>query len=244
MRKKWLFFLAPDGGDAGGGEGGAGGDGGTGGDGGAAGGSKSIFDNPDGGTGGDGGAAGGSKSIFDNPDGGNSPGDGGGNPAGDGSGNPADAGGGAGEVPENYEFNLGEGLTITDEQKTAFTAIAKDAKLSQAQADSLLKMHSEIINGYMHAAEDAVEKNIAECQKLGLTSQENLGFARTAVNTFGGSEAMQVLIDTGAINHPAVCKLFVTIGQLISEDKPADTHVGGGKGTPRAEDILFPNSKY
>ena len=215
MRKKWLFFLAPDGGDAGGGEGGAGGDGGT---------------------GGDGGAAGGSKSIFDNPDGGNPPGDGSGNPAGD--------GGGAGTVPENYEFNLGEGLTITDEQKTAFTAIAKDAKLSQAQADSLLKMHSEIINGYMHAAEDAVEKNIAECQKLGLTSQENLGFARTAVNTFGGSEAMQVLIDTGAINHPAVCKLFVTIGQLISEDKPADTHVGGGKGTPRAEDILFPNSKY
>lgn len=215
MRKKWLFFLAPDGGDAGGGEGGAGGDGGT---------------------GGDGGVAGGSKSIFDNPDGGNPPGDGGGNPAGD--------GGGAGTVPENYEFNLGEGLTITDEQKTAFTAIAKDAKLSQAQADSLLKMHSEIINGYMHAAEDAVEKNIAECEKLGLTSQENLGFARTAVDTFGGSEAMQVLIDTGAINHPAVCKLFVTIGQLISEDKPADTHVGGGKGTPRAEDILFPNSKY
>lgn len=212
MRKRWMFFLAPDGGDAGGGEGGAGGD-----------------------AGGEGGAAGGGKSIFDNPDGGNPPGDGSGNPAGD---------GGAGEVPENYEFNLGEGLTITDEQKTAFTAIAKDAKLSQAQADSLLKMHSEIINGYMHAAEDAVEKNIAECQKLGLTSQENLGFARTAVNTFGGSEAMQVLIDTGAINHPAVCKLFVTIGQLISEDKPADTHVGGGKGTPRAEDILFPNSKY
>lgn len=214
MRKKWLFFLAPDGGDAGGGEGGAGGDGSIGGDGGAAGGNKSVFDNPDGS--------------------GNASGDG--NPAGDGS--------GTGEVPENYEFNLGEGLTITDEQKTAFTVIAKDAKLTQAQADSLLKMHSEIINGYMHAAEDAVEKNIAECQKLGLTSQENLGFARTAVDTFGGSEAMQVLIDTGAINHPAVCKLFVTIGQLISEDKPADTHVGGGKGTPRAEDILFPNSKY
>ena len=215
MRKKWVFFLAPDGGDAGGGEGGAGGDGGT---------------------GGDGGVAGGSKSIFDNPDGGNPPGDGGGNPAGD--------GGGAGTVPENYEFNLGEGLTITDEQKTAFTAIAKDAKLSQAQADSLLKMHSEIINGYMHEAEEAIEKNIAECQKQGLITKENLGFAKAAVDTFGGSEAMQVLIDTGAINHPAVCKLFVTIGQLISEDKPADTHVGGGKGTPRAEDILFPNSKY
>lgn len=225
MRKKWLFFLAPDGGDAGGGEGGAGD------------GSGNPADDG-------GGAAGGSKSIFDNPDGGNPPGDGGGNPAGDGRGNPADDGGGAGTVPENYEFNLGEGLTITDEQKTAFTAIAKDAKLSQAQADSLLKMHSEIINGYMHEAEEAIEKNIAECQKQGLITKENLGFAKAAVDTFGGSEAMQVLIDTGAINHPAVCKLFVTIGQLISEDKPADTHIGGGKGTPRAEDILFPNSKY
>lgn len=214
MRKKWMFFLSPDGGDAGGGEGGAGADGGAGGDGGAAGGSKSVFDNPAGGS---------ADSGADNSAGGD---------------------GGAGTVPESYEFNLGEGLTITDEQKTAFTAIAKDAKLTQAQADSLLKMHSEIINGYMHSAEDAIEKNIAECQKLGLTSQENLGFAKTAVDTFGGSEAMQVLIDTGAINHPAVCKLFVTIGQLISEDKPADTHVGGGKGTPRAEDILFPNSKY
>lgn len=169
--------------------------------------------------------------------------DGGSNPPGDGSGNPA-GDGVAGEVPESYEFNLGEGLTITDEQKTAFTAIAKDAKLSQAQADSLLKMHSEIINGYMHEAEEAIEKNIAECQKQGTITKENLGFAKAAVDTFGGSEAMQVLIDTGAINHPAVCKLFVTIGQLISEDKPADTHVGGGKGTPRAEDILFPNSKY
>lgn len=216
MRKRWMLFLNADGGDAGGGEGGAGGDGSAGGDGGAADGSKSVFDNPDGS----------------------------GNASGDGNGNSAGDGNGAGEVPESYEFNLGEGLTITDEQKTAFTAIAKEAKLSQAQADSLLKMHSEIINGYMHSAEDAIEKNIAECQKLGLTTQENLGFAKIAVDTFGGSEAMQVLIDTGAINHPAVCKLFVTIGQLISEDKQADTHVGGGKGTPRAEDILFPNSKY
>ena len=207
MRKRWMFFMEPDGADAGGGDGGN---------------PKSIFDTgDDGGAGGDG--SGGSDTGGDGAAGGD---------------------GGAGTVPENYEFNLGEGLTITDEQKTAFTVIAKDAKLTQAQADSLLKMHSEIINGYMHSAEDAIEKNIAECQKQGLTTKENLGYAKAAVDMFGGSEAMQVLVDTGAINHPAVCKLFVTIGQLISEDKAADSHVGGGKGTPRAEDILFPNSKY
>nr|DAO81353.1 MAG TPA: putative protease [Caudoviricetes sp.] len=182
---------------------------------------------------------GGPKNIFNAGEGG-----GGDNPPAGGEGG-GDAGGGEGapQVPENYEFNLGEGLTITDEQKAAFTAIAKEAKLTQAQADGLLKMHSEILSGYMHEAEEAVEKNIAECQKLGLTTKENLGYAKAAVDMFGGSDAMQVLVDTGAINHPAVCKLFVNIGQLISEDNPLDSHVGGGK-TVRPEDVLFPNSKY
>ena len=190
-------------------------------------------------AGGEGAGDGEPKNIFNAGEG-----DGGDNPPAGGEGG-GDAGGGEGapQVPENYEFNLGEGLTITDEQKAAFTAIAKEAKLTQAQADGLLKMHSEILSGYMHEAEEAVEKNIAECQKLGLTTKENLGYAKAAVDMFGGSDAMQVLVDTGAINHPAVCKLFVNIGQLISEDNPLDSHVGGGK-TVRPEDVLFPNSKY
>lgn len=207
------FFMDADGADAGGGEAPP-----AGGEGAGDGSSKNIFNAGEGGEG-------------DNP------------PAGGEGGGDAGGGEGAPQVPESYEFNLGEGLTITDEQKAAFTAIAKEAKLTQAQADGLLKMHSEILSGYMHEAEEAVEKNIAECQKLGLTSKENLGYAKAAVDMFGGSDAMQVLVDTGAINHPAVCKLFVTIGQLISEDNPPDSHVGGGK-TVRPEDVLFPNSKY
>lgn len=220
-------FLGADGGDAGGGTGGSGaGDGDNGGSGscgdGAGTGQKSIFD----------GAAGDAGAGKEPP------------PSGEGAG--AGGGEGAPQVPESYEFNLGEGLTITDEQKTAFTAIAKEAKLTQAQADSLLKMHSEIINSYMHEAEAAIEKNIAECQKQGLVTKENLGYAKAAVDMFGGSEAMQALVDTGAINHPAVCRLFVTIGQLISEDKPPDTHVGGGKQMNQNElaNFMFPNSKY
>ena len=190
----------------------------------------------DGGAGDNGGAGDGNqnKSIFDA---------GAGDAGGGDNGGAGDNGGGEPQIPENYEFNLGEGLTITDEQKTAFTAIAKEAKLTQAQADSLLKMHSEIVNGYMHEAEEAIEKNIAECQKQGLITKENLGFAKAAVDTFGGSEAMNVLVQTGAINHPAVCKMCIEIGKLLGEDNPPDTHIGGGK-TVRPEDVLFPNSKY
>ena len=187
----------------------------------------------DGGAGDNGGAGDGdqNKSIFD---------------AGAGDAGGGDNGGGEPQIPENYEFNLGEGLTITDEQKTTFTAIAKEAKLTQAQADSLLKMHSEIVNGYMHQAEEAIEKNIDECKKQGLITKENLGFAKAAVDTFGGSEAMNVLVQTGAINHPAVCKMCIEIGKLLSEDNPPDTHIGGGKQKTQAEiaDILYKNSKY
>lgn len=200
-----------------------------------------FLDADGGGGGGDGGAGdttspdNSQKSIFDNP------GDAGSTDNGD-----AGGGGAEAQIPETYEFNLGEGLTITDEQKTAFTSIAKEAKLTQAQADSLLKMHSEIINGYMHQAEETIEKNIAECQKQGLTTKENLGYAKAAVDMFGGSEAMNVLVETGAINHPAVCKLFITVGQLISEDKSPDSHIGGGNTINQSQlaDILFPNSKY
>lgn len=218
---KPLFFLDTDGGDAGGGD--------NGGTGGSAGGEgtaqKSIFDGA--------GAAGDAGAGKEPP------------PSGEGAGAGGDED--APQVPESYEFNLGEGLTITDEQKAAFTTIAKEAKLTQGQADSLLKMHSEIINSYMHEAEAAIEKNIAECEKQGLTTKENLGYAKAAVDMFGGSEAMQALIDTGAINHPAVCKLFVTIGQLISEDKPPDTHIGSGDrqmNQTQLADMMFPNTKY
>ena len=57
-------------------------------------------------------------------------------------------------VPETYEFNLPEGLTISDEQKEAFSAVAKEAKMTQEQANSLLKMHADIVMEQQRQAED------------------------------------------------------------------------------------------
>ena len=53
---------------------------------------------------------------------------------------------------------------------------------------------------------------------------------------------MNVLVETGAINNPAVFKMAMEIGKLISEDAPPD---GGTPAAPKATaDMLFPNSKY
>ena len=145
-------------------------------------------------------------------------------------------------VPESYEFNLGEGLTITDELKGKFTEIAKGAKLTQEQANALIDMHSSILLDYMHQTEAKVNGWVDECQKAGYLSEENLGYAKSAINYFGGSDAMNALVETGAINHPAVFKMVMTIGQLIAEDAPPKGEPP--KGPKSSADILFPNSKY
>ena len=165
----------------------------------------------------------GQKSVFDVPGGGDN------NP-------PAPV------VPESYEFNLGEGLTITDELKGKFTEIAKGAKLTQEQANALIDMHSSILLDYMHQTEAKVNGWVDECQKAGYLSEENLGYAKSAINYFGGSDAMNALVETGAINHPAVFKMVMTIGQLIAEDAPPKGDPP--KGPKSSADILFPNSTY
>lgn len=146
-------------------------------------------------------------------------------------------------VPEEYAFNLGEGLTISDEQKTAFTAIAKEANMTQAQVDAVLKMHSDIMLDAIRQAEDQRNEWAKECGKQGLLTQQNIGYAKKCIETFGGSEAMQALVDTGAANHPAVQKMLQKIGALISEDNGA----GGDKPAQQQvsdADLMFPNSQY
>ena len=145
-------------------------------------------------------------------------------------------------VPEEYQFNLAEGLTISDELKGQFTEIAKGANLTQDQVDALLKMHCDTILDFTRQAENQANEWAVECEKQGLLKAENISLAKEAIAAFGGDEVMQVLVDTGAANHPAVMKMLQTIGGLIHEDKPVN-----GDNAPKQKDdadILFGNSKY
>ena len=145
-------------------------------------------------------------------------------------------------VPEEYAFNLAEGLTISDELKTKFTEVAKGANLTQDQVDALMKMHCDTILDYTRQAENQANDWAVECDKQGLLKPEKIALAKEAISVFGGDEVMTALIDTGAANHPAVMKMLQTIGELIHEDKPVS-----GETSNKAKDdigILFPNSKY
>lgn len=146
-------------------------------------------------------------------------------------------------VPEEYEFKLGEGLSISDALKERFTKVAKEASLSQEQVNALMDMHSETMMEVIQAGEKQASDWEAECKEQGLLTKEKLGYAVEALNVFGGDDAKRVLIETGAANHPAVMRMLQSIGELIHED----TNKEGDNKPQSKEDlgaILFANSKY
>lgn len=146
-------------------------------------------------------------------------------------------------VPDKYEFNLQEGLELSPELEADFTAIAKDAKLTQEQATKLIDLHSKVVLDVMHKQEEIVDGWTAECQKQGLISHENIAAAKLAVNTFGGGEAMQVLVNTGVGHHPAIQKMLQNIGGLLMEDQPPDGQAPKSKELGDAE-LFFPGGGF
>lgn len=150
--------------------------------------------------------------------------------------------GGAVEVPETYKFTLPEGLVLKDELQQQFTKIAHEAKLTQAQADRLIEMHCQQMLAMQQQAEETKNTWVNECTKQGLTKPENLRNAKLAVDTFGGGECMQALVESGVAYNPAVQRFLQNIGSLLQEDTAPDGKSAGGKSN--AEDLLFPNSKY
>lgn len=151
---------------------------------------------------------------------------------------------GEGEVniPETYKFTLPEGLVMRDDLQQQFTTIAHEAKLTQAQADKLIEMHCQQMLTMQQQAEETKNAWANDCAKQGLTKPEGLRAAKLAVDTFGGGECMQALVESGVAYNPAVQRFLQNIGSLLQEDTAPDGKSTGGKS--KAEDLLFPNSKY
>jgi len=131
---------------------------------------------------------------------------------------------------------------MNEELEGRFTAIAKEAGLTQAQADSLVQMHADIVTGIQQQAAQVKNEWAAECQKQGLSTPENLRAAKLTVDTFGGGEAMQALVESGVAFNPAVQKMLQSIGHLLQEDNAPDGKPAGENIS--AADLLFSNSKY
>jgi hypothetical protein len=147
------------------------------------------------------------------------------------------------EAPESYEFTMPEGVAVDKTAADEFTAIAKELKLNQADAQKVadvgVKMAQRQAEAHAQLVESWVESVKADKEIGGDKLAENLAVARKAIEAFGTPELKDVLNSTGFGNHPAVIKAFYKAGMAISEDR----FVSGSPKGPETDMAkkMFPN---
>jgi len=157
------------------------------------------------------------------------------------------------EIPEHYEFKLPEGMQLDQEGYSALEPILKEAKVAQEAAQKVIDLYiqrAEASRNADRAAYSEVVKSWTEQTKAdpeigGAKLAENLGLGAKVLNKFGTPAALDILKDSGLMNHPEVIRMFVKIGRVISEDKFIEPAPGASKVSNPAEEtaqILFPNS--
>lgn len=148
------------------------------------------------------------------------------------------------QVPEDYTLALPEGIKADEGLMRAFKATAKQAGLTQDQAQAVANVHAEFIKVQneqwareMTAAEDSLRKT------WGADFDTNLARAQRGLAVAAGDEApvlATILKATGMGNHPVVAKVGLYIDSLTADDKLVNGQPAGvGRS---AAQILFDKS--
>ena len=154
-------------------------------------------------------------------------------------------------APEAYtDFVLPEGVAIQPETLTELTALAKELNLPQEaaqrlvdlgakQATTLAEQRQTEVAGF---AEGWLEASKTDAEIGGAKLTESLSVAKRGLDAFGSPALRDLLDGSGLGNHPEFIRLFVKVGQAISEDK-IDTGHGAGGDRGSAEDRLYPSMR-
>ena len=146
-------------------------------------------------------------------------------------------------APESYDW----GETQLDSNVlTAFGDVAKELNLTQDAAKAVLDKMAPVMQARQADQIEAARTEWAEQSKAdkefgGEKLQENLGFAKKAMDQFATPELKTLLNESGLGNHPEVIRFFVKAGKAISEDKVV-TGAQGAATESYNPKRLYPNS--
>jgi hypothetical protein len=152
------------------------------------------------------------------------------------------------EAAEYTDFEVPKGVTLDADMLSEFVADAKERGLTQEQAQKDIDRAVALLT----KQQDALTQSILDTRKAwedatradndigGDALEENLGFAKTALETFGTPALVEVLNQTGFGNHPEFIRLLARVGDALGEDK----FVAGKTATPQrsSAQILYPNN--
>lgn len=148
---------------------------------------------------------------------------------------------------EYTDFTYPEGTVVDETIQDAFKTAAKEAGLTQAQAQHLTDMgglmRAKVMADHQAAQAqvytDWAEQSRSDKEFGGAKMDENLAIASKAINAFATPELKALLDSTGIGNHPEMIRAFYRAGKAMSEDNL----VPGGKGpaaTSSLADRLYP----
>ena len=150
---------------------------------------------------------------------------------------------GAAKVPESYEFKMPEGVELDSAAADEFSAIAKDAGLTQEQAQKVADVAASMVQRQAQAHADMVngwaEQAKADKEFGGDQFDANLGKAKAFLDKFASPAFKALLVQTGIGNHPEMIRFAVKGHAAISEDGFAANGRQGGATDPAKR--LFPN---
>lgn len=147
------------------------------------------------------------------------------------------------DLPEAYEFTMPDGVTMDAAAAEELGSIAKELKLSQADAQKFADVGAKMVQRQAEAHQALVQTWVdavkADKEIGGDKLNENLALARKTIDTFGTPELKAILNQSGMGNHPEIVKLAFKVGKAISDDG----FVRGGNTTPQlsAAEILYPS---
>lgn len=156
-------------------------------------------------------------------------------------------------APEQYEpFAMPEGMELDGEVFDEFQALAKEHNLPQAEAQKYADFGAKLVQKAQESTvqvmqehwQETVSKWVDEIKTDkdlgGDKLPETLAVARKVIDTFGGSELISVLEETGMTNNPELLRFVYRIGKATSDDT---FHTGkglSGGSEKTAAQILFP----
>jgi hypothetical protein len=142
-------------------------------------------------------------------------------------------------IPEKYELKVGEAFTLGQEYLDSFQAYAKEAKLSNEQAQQILDREAFALSEYSKKQEvefEGIKNKWIEDAKNdpeigGDSFKQNVELAQRALEKYSTPQFINELNSSGYGNHPELVRIFARIGKAFSEDKivSANTNTGNKK---------------
>lgn len=143
-------------------------------------------------------------------------------------------------VPEKYDLKLPDGTQLDASAVEKVAQIAKEQKLSNAQAQALLNAKSDAIAEFTTKQQEQVKHKSTNDWVNEMKSDPELGgdgfdknveMAKRVVQKFGTESFKKTLNESGLGNHPELVRVFSRIGKLMSEDQLVlpGAQVGGNK---------------